>query len=275
MASGSEPEMERRMEWRRLLRFQLRTLLIITVLVGCVLGLQLRTVRARRAARAAAQAAGWQFVTADDYRRRYGAGHSPGPGLDEPAVVPFIRRCLGDEPIHEIWFEPGGQDVDRQVAGLRALFPEARIEPVLYPPCHPGCFPAGSWVETPQGPQRIETIKAGDSLLSVGHNGGTTLVTVEAVSRTDNRLWRITTDRGEVVTTETQPMARSGGGLSPTSELAPGDALLLWRDGRIDSATVRTVTPLDRVEVVYNVVLGDDTLFVVDGFVARSKPRSP
>src|SRR5919204_6606228 len=36
-----------------------------------------------------------------------------------------------------------------------------------YPPCHPGCFPAGTAVATPDGPRPIETIRPGDVVLHV------------------------------------------------------------------------------------------------------------
>ena len=39
------------------------------------------------------------------------------------------------------------------------------------PPCHPGCFPAGTLIATPDGLRRVEAIGPGDVVILVGPDG--------------------------------------------------------------------------------------------------------
>src|SRR5438874_1482413 len=58
----------------------------------------------------------------------------------------------------------------------------------LYPPCHPGCFPAGTLVRLPQGVAPIERIGEGDRVMTVGADGKPASGKVVSVFVTRNRL---------------------------------------------------------------------------------------
>jgi hypothetical protein len=142
-------------------------------------------------------------------------------------------------------------------------------------PCHPGCFPAGTPIRTPGGTQTIERLREGDTVTTVDAKGATTSAKVQAVFATSNRLIEVRTDEGNLVTTTTQPLALADGGLRAAGELKAGDQIFRW-DGRARRAVaVRSVTPKDREEQVYNLILGDPAVFIADGFLARSKPPAP
>lgn len=141
-----------------------------------------------------------------------------------------------------------------------------------FPPCHPGCFPAGTLVETPAGPRPIESVRADDSVLLVGPDGAATAGPVQAVFRTTNVLVEVRTEAGNLRTTETQPLARVSGGFRPAGELAPGDLVWRWVGGQRQPALVTAVVATGRVDEVYNLVVGDGLAFVAGGFVARGKP---
>src|SRR5262249_34808380 len=85
-------------------------------------------------------------------------------------------------------------------------------EPPIPQPCHPGCFPAGTLVHTPQGPRPIESIRAGEPVTVVGADGQSTAGKVQSVFVTDNRLIRVETDGGVLLTTQTQPLCLAEGG---------------------------------------------------------------
>jgi hypothetical protein len=142
-------------------------------------------------------------------------------------------------------------------------------------PCHPGCFPAGTAIRTPAGPQPIERLREGDVVTTVGPDGAAAPGTVAAVFTTTNRLVQVRTEAGDLVTTTTQPLALAGGGFRAAGELQAGDRVWRW-DGRERRAvTVRSVAPTGREERVFNLILGEPVAFVADGFLVRSKPPAP
>jgi hypothetical protein len=140
------------------------------------------------------------------------------------------------------------------------------------PPCHPGCFPAGTAVATPEGPRPIEAIARGDVVTLVGPDGTPTSGTVHATFQTWNRPVEVRTESGNLLTTETQPLCLHAGGFRPAGELAAGDRIWRWEGGERRPARVRAVVPTGRETPVFNLVVGESAVFVADGFLARGKP---
>jgi hypothetical protein len=144
-----------------------------------------------------------------------------------------------------------------------------------FPPCHPGCFPAGTPIDAPGGARPVENIRAGDVVTTVGPDGTAGQAKVTSVFATTNRLIEVRTEAGTLTTTETQPLALAAGGLRPAGELKPGDRIYSW-DGRERRAVaVRSVAATGREARVFNLVLGEPVLFIANGFLARSKPPAP
>ncbi|HEY8504533.1 MAG TPA: Hint domain-containing protein [Gemmataceae bacterium] len=145
-------------------------------------------------------------------------------------------------------------------------------EPRPFPPCHPGCFPAGTAIATPGGSRPIDALRPGDVVTTVGPDGTAGRAKVALVFATRNRLVAVRTEKGTLLTTDTQPLALAGGGLKPAGELKAGDRVYTW-DGRTRCAVaVRSVAGTGREERVFNLVLGEPVLFAAGGFLARSKP---
>jgi hypothetical protein len=139
-------------------------------------------------------------------------------------------------------------------------------------PCHPGCFPEGTPVRVPGGTRAVEKVGVGDLVTVIGADGKAGTAKVAGVFTTRNRLLKVSTDAGDLVTTQTQPLALAGGGLRAAGELKAGDRVLKWDGTARREAVVRGVAPAGREEAVYNLVLAEPGLFVADGFLARSKP---
>lgn len=254
--------------YRPLTRFSLRTLLVLTTVVCCYLAWQGVIVRQRKAALDDPGAHGIDYVTtADEWVARYG-GNPP----ESPVTVPLVRRWLGDVAIQDIAYSPVGQGRNSSHARLSRLFPEATLSEPLYEPCHPGCFPVGTLVETLEGPRRIETIAVGDQLVSFDSEGGRTTAEVTSIFTTENWLWQVTTYLGTLVSTEAQPLYVELDQARAVGELEPGDMLFLYRDGKLARAMVVATSRTDRAEPVINLVLGESRPFVAGGFLARSKP---
>jgi hypothetical protein len=209
-----------------------------------------------------------QVTTAETYKGRYPAGANISP-----ATVPLLRRWLGDEAIQEIWYDHNRKAIsEAELHRLARIFPEAEVREVLYPPCHPGCFPRGTLVETPHGKRSIEDIQPGDFVTTIFANGVTETANVQSVFVTENRLWKVVTEVGAFFTTETQPLCLAGDTIKPAGELQPRDRILRRLNGAIQSVEVQSVSPTPRIEKVFNLILGDSEIFVAGGYLVRSKP---
>ena len=143
-------------------------------------------------------------------------------------------------------------------------------------PCHPGCFPAGTAVRVPQGTtltdtKPIERIGQGDLVVTIDADGQPTSTAVVSVFITRNRLVNVRTDAGFLETTRTQPVCLQTGELRAAGELKAGDTIWRWDGARRQAATVREVTD-GRAAQVFNLVLGDPTVFIAGDFLVRSKP---
>jgi hypothetical protein len=165
------------------------------------------------------------------------------------------------------------------VVGMAAerWFEQRRTPPpeYHYPPCHPGCFPAGTSIDVPTGTMPIERVARGDRIVTVGADGVRSTSEVMEIFATKNRLVEVHTDLGNLITTRTQPLALVGGALRAAGELQSGDRILRFQGERNREATVSSVSATAREELVYNLILADPTRFVANGFVVRSKPPAP
>ncbi len=254
---------------RRWFRFSLRSMFVAATLLCLWLGWELSVLRARQTVRRELKGnAAFHFVSVEAM-----AAQMVVPVGSPPASVPLVRRWLGDEAIDQIWYTrhlQGFSEADLQ--RLEKAFPEAELFESLPEPCHPGCFPRGTVVTTPEGPRLIQTIRVGEVVTTVLPTGKAGTAPVQSIFRTDNRLWQVETEAGVLVTTATQPICLRGGGVTPASELQAGDIVIRVGDATVTVAKVISVTATDRTECVYNVVLGDSQDFVAGGFVVRSKP---
>jgi hypothetical protein len=254
---------------RRVFRFSLRTMLIVMTVLCCWLGWEASVVRERQSVRRELQGNGaFQFVTAEAAAKRIFRGANV-----RLATIPAVRMWLGDEAIQEIWYMRHFQGFsDEKLKRLSRVFPEAQFQELQPEPCHPGCFPRGTLVDTPEGLCPIERIGPGDVVISQLPTGGSISVKVESVFTTQNQLWIVETEAGTLVTTETQPLCLADNQTIGAGKLQPGDEILRFQNGRILPVKVLQVGRTARMETVFNLVLVDEEFFVAGGFLARSKP---
>ena len=261
---------------RRWLRFSLRALLAVITLICCWLAWETRSVQNRKALRKEAQAAGYNFVTAVQYEdamwsaaQAQGAPHPPY--LPPAKRLSFVRRMLGDEAIHSVYFYGHNLPAER-FSQVQKAFPEADFQEVFPQPCHPGCFPAGTLVETQAGLREIQMIAVEEVVTAVSPTGETSTVKVQTIFVTKNTLWEVETVDGVLVTTETQPLCLASGEVRQAGKLAAGDMLQQWKDQTIQEVQVLSVKSTGRTAQVFNLVLGDSEVFIAGGYLARSKP---
>jgi hypothetical protein len=153
---------------------------------------------------------------------------------------------------------------------VEAVIPLHRSPPPIpKQPCHPGCFPAGTIVETPSGARPIETIRVGDVVLNVTADGKTVPLKVASVFVGESRLVEVDTDKGKLITTGKQPLTLAGGRIKSSGELEVGDEIMRWRD---QPAKVRGIHTLEKPDRVFNLVLEERGTFIANGYLVRSKP---
>jgi hypothetical protein len=157
---------------------------------------------------------------------------------------------------------------------LLLLGPQPELRPPP-PPCHPGCFPSGTRIETPGGNKAVEDLRAGDVVTTVGTGGKPGKGKVAAMFVTRNILVEVNIEGKTLICTGSQPLALADGKLKGAGELKAGEEIQVWVKGAKGTAKVKSVVITGRESLVYNAVLGDPVLFVADGFVARSKPPAP
>lgn len=148
----------------------------------------------------------------------------------------------------------------------------SNIEERPLPPCHPGCFPAGTAVRVERGVVPIERIGKGDVVTTVDADGKAVARKVTDVFVTKNTLVQVRTSEGILSTTATQPLCLASGKFAPAGDLKAGDKIWQWHSGERRAVAVVEVTPTKRETEVYNLVLGDSIVFIAGDFLARSKP---
>src|SRR5262249_54509982 len=129
--------------------------------------------------------------------------------------------------------------------------------PPPFPPCHPGCFPAGTSIHVPGGTKAIERLREGDIVTTVGSDGKCGQGKVASMSVTRNRLIEVRTVKGTLVTTQTQPLALVGGGMRPAGGLQPGDRIYSLDGSERRIVVVKSVVITRREAQVFNLVLGE------------------
>jgi hypothetical protein len=257
---------------RRRLRFGLRTLLVVMTVVCCWLAWESNVVRERRATRQELSAKGFHFVAADEYAT-FLPPALPGGGKPRVAKIPRVRAWLGDEAIQEVWYYAHGTGgLEAELERLKRVFPEAEISETVPEPCHPGCFPRATLVDTPRGPRPIQTIEVGDVITTIGTDGERATATVRSIFVTNNELWRVETENGELLTTQTQPLCLAADTTLQVGKLQPGENVVRYRDGALYSEGVLSARSTGRVDQVFNLIFDTSEIFVADGYLARSKP---
>lgn len=249
--------------------FSLRTLLILMTVACCYFGYEVNAVRQRKVKLKEFQQKYYIEVTKTaDYIARSSGIRLP----KDAAKVSLIRSWLGDEAVQRIGYYPHLVK-DAELAEIRRWFPEAQlVETRPMEPCHPGCFPWGTLIETARGPRAIEQIEVGDKIVAILRSGEQRQIAVSSIFRTRNQLLEVHTNAGVLLTTRIQPLCVSSSRNVAAGELKAGDQVLVWKQGELTRVTVSKISLTERIEPVINLVLADSEAFVANGFVARSKP---
>jgi hypothetical protein len=185
----------------------------------------------------------------------------------KPVVYLAISSVFGQPHGRILIHGPQENKVARVIDLLDARPPERPL-----PPCHPGCFPAGTRVLVPGGTRPIDRLRAGDLVLTVSGDGEALPAAVAHVFTTQNQLVELRTDHGSLVATRTQPVCLVVGGFRETGKLTAGDRIWQWRGGSRKEAVVQEVADTGRQQPVFNLIVGESAIFVAEDFLVRGKP---
>ena len=122
------------------------------------------------------------------------------------------------------------------------------------------CFAAGTAVQTPDGPRPIETLRAGDGIMTAdGSDQEARPGTILSVERSEAvGTLRLVLDGEEIVTTAGHPFWRPGRGWTPAGDLRPHDEVL----GRGGPARVGAVESREAA-TVWNLTVADGSAYFV------------
>lgn len=124
-----------------------------------------------------------------------------------------------------------------------------------------GCFPAGIMVATPEGEKPIETIKAGDIVIS--YKGHTIVTALHEIGR--RALVKIVLPTRSVITTLTQTF-KTPEGIKTAKELEAGDSI--YTVGGYHAIT--SIGKTGEMAEVYDLELANDGWFYANGVLAES-----
>lgn len=124
------------------------------------------------------------------------------------------------------------------------------------------CFPAGTLIKTPRGAVPIEEIQKNDVVFGADLEDQVVLKTYEAEKE---EIIVITTDEGELRTTEGQRLMLKGGDLRKAEDVEPGDRLVF----NTDYAKVQSIEIVAEPTTVYELDVTGENLFWADGFLVE------
>ena len=139
-----------------------------------------------------------------------------------------------------------------------------------------GCFPAGTSIATPAGPQDISSLSAGETVYAIDARTGVRAERpiLRVVRHAGRRTWRLTLDDGRFVRTTAVHTFRVGTSWRRADAIGPGDVLAWCADGGgVRAATVAASGADGGVEDVYTLVVDGECTFVANGFVAHCFTR--
>lgn len=137
-----------------------------------------------------------------------------------------------------------------------------------------GCFPVGTPIQTTRGQIPIDRLSANDSVLALDPQGRILPARVEKIFNTHSLLLKIETDRGSLRTTSDHPVGLPGWDFIPAGQLRPGQKVMMWKNGSIQSATVLRTSLEEKEQQVYNLSVAWPNNFLAADFVTHNKGGS-
>ena len=140
-----------------------------------------------------------------------------------------------------------------------------------------GCVPAGTLITMRDGTKLpIETIEDGMEVMAFDENTLRPVSThvIKLIVHDERNIWKIVTDRGEIVCSHDHRLARVIGvneaDYPPTRDLSKEDIVLITKDTGWETAVVLSCEPLNYTDKVYHVALNAGHIYVAGDFLAHN-----
>ncbi len=137
-----------------------------------------------------------------------------------------------------------------------------------------GCFPSGTPIQTTRGQIPIERLSPKDSVLALDPEGRIVPAQVEKIFETHSLILKIETGRSSLRTTSDHPVGLPDGSFVPAGQLQPGQKVLMWKNGGIQSAPVLRTSFEEKEQQVYNLTVQWPNTFLAADFVTHNKGGS-
>jgi preprotein translocase subunit SecG len=111
----------------------------------------------------------------------------------------------------------------------------------------------------------------GSTVLAVDPEGRIVPARVEQIYKTRAILLEVVTEAGPLRTTSDHPLGCPGGGFVPAGRLQPGQEVILWKDGTLQTARVIRTVWEERPQPVYNLSVGQPNTFLASEFLTHNK----
>lgn len=134
-----------------------------------------------------------------------------------------------------------------------------------------GCFPGDTMIRTQDGQIPIEKLSANDSVQAIGQNGQVINTRVEKIFTSRSRILRVSTDKGELRTTDEHPVGLADGTYLEAGLLCSGQKILFRDKGVLMTATVLKTAESKKSELVYNLSVNQPHTFLAQDFVVHNK----
>ncbi|WP_425395895.1 polymorphic toxin-type HINT domain-containing protein [Aeoliella sp.] len=221
----------------------------------------------------------WQLIARDASRLenradRINASRKRLNGRIVSVLQEVTGEDLGNDPTlwWDYWREENGYEKSEETIEYRTY-----LTYITPPPPSCECFAAGTLVWTKTGTQAIETLTAGDVVLTMDERTGERCFrpVLETTIRQPSPLLRIATEGYQLLATPGHPFWVEGTGWRMAKELEQGDRVLSANGMPI---AIRAVVSTDIEEEAFNLVVeGNNNYFVgPDGLLSHDNtPRRP
>lgn len=186
-------------------------------------------------------------------------------------------QTFGNNPIEwwDYWRDHNGYDAYRPTVTYRTSLTYVEPVPVMPPSCE--CFAAGTLVWTKTGMQPIETLVAGDLVLTMDVQTGERCFrpVLDTTIRAPSPLMHIATSNYQLLATPGHPFWVEGSGWRMAKELEAGDYITTAGAAPME---VQITTSADQIQEAYNLIVeGNNNYFVgQDGLLSHDNtPRRP
>lgn len=134
-----------------------------------------------------------------------------------------------------------------------------------------GCVEQGTTILTPSGPVPIEQLKAGDVVLGVDRQAVLPVVVRSVLQVQPEEYYELSVNGRVLRLTAEHPVETGPGVFRMAARLKRGDTVLLHEDGRIASASIKSLARISNSTPAHNLLVSPAGTYLANGIVVHNK----